>query len=162
TEASVTAVLQSHAVMRQVIEDLGVQVEYREGVLVFNAFKKIFNNLRVEFGNSPPDRERFVFREVGYSGEKPLKMFVKLHQNGLYQLYDQKKQLVGTAKLGEEIPSSLVRLKLQSAPSHAKWDHFYSFTCYPMEKMVKRMRSRLKTFPSKWDKNLLQLTFACQ
>jgi hypothetical protein len=162
TEASVTAVLQSHAVMRKVIEDLGVQVECQEGAFIFNAFKKMFANLQVEFGSSLPDRERFIFREVDYSGEKPLKMFIQLHKDGLYQLYNQKKQLVDTAKLGEEIVCPLVRLKLQSVPSHAKWDQLYCFTCYPMEKMVKRMRNRLKTFPSKWDKNLLHLTFACR
>ena len=98
-ESSTIAIMQSNEVLKDVIEELGMQAVCNPDFFVVKALKRVRDNLVFEFGGSPPDLDTFVFRNVSYPGEKPLKLFLKLTSPVSYQLFGQDKHILGEGKL---------------------------------------------------------------
>ena len=158
-ENGITAILQSNEVIKEVVEQLGMQVECSADFFVVKAFKRIRDNLRAELGGTLSDPDKFVFRDVAYSGEKPLKMCIKLTEKGSYQLYDQNRQFVSEAPLGERALFSLGALRVSHVPHHAIIGKFYTLVLHPIVKTVQAVRTQLKVYPHRLDKSILQLHF---
>ncbi len=161
-ENGIMAIMQSNEVIKEVVEQLGMQVECSTDFFVVKAFKRIWDNLRAEFGGTLSDPDKFIFRDVEYSGEKPLKMYVKLTEKGSYQLYDQNRQFAGEAPLGEKALFSLGGLRVSHVPHHAKIGKFYTLVVHPIVKTAQTARTQLKIHPHRLDKSILQLTFFCR
>jgi len=159
SDSGTVATMQSSAVVRGVVEELGMQVSCDKRFVAFAAARRIWRNVCAELGASLSDPDRFGFSNVVYSGERPLKMFIQLLDVGTYQLFDQHKQLVGQGKLGEAVGFSSGHLTLSHIPAYAKVNHFYSLVVSPWEKTVRSLKKRLTIAPLKLDKTILKLTF---
>ena len=159
SENAVIAVMQSKGVLRDVSSELGMQAECNLDMWIKEGAQRIWENLCSEFGSSLSDRDRFLFSHVIYSGENPLKMFLKVTDAGAYQLFDHKKQLLGQAALGEQILVPQASLVLNRIPKDVRADCFYSLVIQPWETVVRRLRKRLKIVPLKCDKNILKIEF---
>lgn len=159
TESGTIAVMQSKTVLRNVVEELGMQAECDPDFFLVAALKHVWENLYTEFGGTLSDPDRFVCSDVVYSGERPLKMFVRLTESGSYQLFDNKKQLIGEGKLGDQLSFPSGHLALNRVPKHARPSRFYRLVVNPWDKVVKKFQERLKVSPLKQDKNILKLTF---
>lgn len=156
---SAVAIMQSNTVIGKAIEEMGIQIESSRDFIVLEAFKRMRDNLKAEFGFRLADSEKFTFSNVRYSGEKAQKLFVKLGENGSYQLFDQNKQLLCEARVQQQVSTPLVQLTLSRVPSDAKADKFYSFTLNPIEKTINGLRGGLKLYTDKLDKNIMRLSF---
>jgi tyrosine-protein kinase Etk/Wzc len=161
SESATMAVIQSNEVIKTVVEELGMQLECDADPFFAKALKRIGRNLRAEFGGELSDPDKFVFSDVKYSGERPLKMFLKWIDDRSYQLYDNEKHVIAEGNLGSRVSFSLGHLKLNHVPANAKVGKFYCLKISSLIKTVQSLKSHLKIFPHRLDKSILQLTFSC-
>jgi hypothetical protein len=161
SESSTMAVIQSNEVIKTVVEELGMQLKCDVDSFFVKALKRIGRNLRVECGGELSDPDKFTFSNVKYTGEKPLKMFLKLVDDRSYQLYDNEKHFITEGDLGSQVSFSFGHLKLNHVPIDAKMGKFYCLQITPLIKTVRGLKSHLKIFPHRLDKSILQLTFLC-
>lgn len=161
-ESSTIAIMQSNEVLKDVIEELGMQAVCNPDFFVVKALKRVRDNLVFEFGGSPPDLDTFVFRNVSYPGEKPLKLFLKLTSPVSYQLFGQDKHILGEGKLEQPFSFPTGRITLCKIPKSIKINHLYPLIIQPWAGVVRHARKKLKIAPLKQDKNILKLLFPCR
>ena len=161
-ENETIAIMQSNAVLKDVVETLGLQVRCQTGFLVFKALKRIWENFYCEMKLPLSDVDPFRFKDVSYSGEVPLKFYLKLIGDGQFQLFNRQKQKVAEGKLNESIEIDNVKLTLKSIPNHARKDRFYPLIIEPWSSLVTKLKKNLQIRPFKLNKSVLQLCFSCR
>lgn len=161
-DSGAIAIFQSNQVIGAAIEQLGMQVEWHADFLVLKALKRIRDNLRAEVGAELADVDDFRFSDVKYTAEKPRNFFLKLKDSASYQLFDGDKQMIGEGKLGQQVTLPSGHFTLSYVPARAKPGQMYRFTIKPLHKTIKLVRGKLKIFPHRLDKNILQLAFHCR
>ncbi len=159
SESGIIAVMQSTEVMKGAVQKLGLQVRCDRDGFITELVKRARNNFVAEFGEAPPDQDKFSFSNVQYSGEKGLGMFLCLKEGGLYQLFDSKKQPLSVGKLGEALSFPGGKLTLNSYPKYAKIDKYYSLSVSPLVGTIEHLRSKLKVLPHRLDGAILQFIF---
>lgn len=159
TEGGTMAVMQSKTVLRNVIDELGLQVACNSPSWLGKGLTRIWENLFCECGGNLSDLDTFCFRQVTYVGEKTLSLFVALTDSNIYALYDAKKHLLAKGKLGEPLNFPGGSLTLKRPAKNAKNDYFYPLKIHPWEGIVKKLQKKLRVIPLKQDKNILKLTF---
>jgi tyrosine-protein kinase Etk/Wzc len=161
SEGATVAIMQSKEVLKGAIEALGLQADCPLDFRIVRAFKRVRDNLFLElFRRSPSDLDIFAFRNVSYSGEKPLKLFLQLTEGGRYQIFDQNKNLLGEKKVGEPLTFSLGALTVQKLPNLVKLGKLYPLTLRPLPDIATAIAKRMKIAPIKQDKNILKLQFS--
>jgi hypothetical protein len=159
TEGSAIVVMQSHEVIKNALERQGMQVVCHPDSWMIRVLKRIANNLCLELGGVPSDPESFQFTNASYCGEKTLKMFLKLKDHQTYQLLDANQRFLGEASVGKPLSFPLGALTLNVLPSNVKQGFLYPISVSPLLDMIKNIKARLKVFPHKLDKEVLQLNF---
>ena len=161
SEGATVAIMQSKEVLKGAIEALGLQADCPLDFRIVRAIKRARDNLLLElFRRTPSDLDLFVFRNVSYSGEKPLKLFLQLTEGGRYQILDENKTPLGEKKLGEPVAFSLGAVTVRKAPSAAKLGKLYLLTLRPFPDVATAIAKRMKIAPIKQDKNILKLEFS--
>lgn len=150
----------SQRLMRSVIEELGLQVEVKKGNPFSKIFKRIRNNLCAELSFKISDPEPFVFRDVHYDGERPLFLYLSFHRNGRFDLFSEKKEKIGSGKIGEAYIQKELRFSVQKPPRHLSYKLLYPVAISPWAGVASEMQKKLEVRPSKLDKSVLQLKFS--
>jgi hypothetical protein len=159
SENATAVIMQSNEVLKDVIEELGMQADCASDSIIGKAIRRIRDNLLLELGFSIADPDPFAFRNVSYPGEKPLKLFLKLVSGSCYQLFDQNKQLIGEGKLSELISVAHAKFILHRIPKSAQNHRWYSLTLHPWFPTVERVRKKVKIASWKQDKTILKLSY---
>ncbi len=160
SEGATAGIMQSNEVLRDVIEELGMQADCNPGFIAVRALRRIRDNLLLELRSSIADPDRFAFRNVSYAGEKPLQLFLKLTNANCYQVFDENQQFLGEGKLAEPISISPVTFTLHRIPKSAQCDRWYPLTVHPWLPIVDKVRQKIKIAPWKQDKTILKLLYA--
>ena len=158
-ERAQISIMQSNEVMKNVVEQLGMQVTCHSQAGITRLFKRIFENIKVELKRGVSDLDQFQFRHVAYDGEKPLSMYLKVIDGETYQLFTEKKVLIAEGRLGKALSTPQAALTLQQFPSHVKLNRFYALSISPRLATIKQVLKRLDIAPLKTDRNILRLTF---
>jgi tyrosine-protein kinase Etk/Wzc len=158
-ESAAAAIMQSNEVLKDVIENLGMQADCDPDFIVVKAVKRIRDNFLLELGCSIADPDLFTFRNVSYAEEKPLQLFLKLTNENCYQLFDQNKQLIGEGKLREPVSISHAQFTLHRIPKSAQFNRWYFLTIHPWLPTVEKVRKKIKIAPWKQDKTILKLLY---
>jgi tyrosine-protein kinase Etk/Wzc len=159
-ENTTIAMMQSNEVLKNVVEELGMQVVCNPDLIFVKALRRIRDNLSLELGQSLSDPDPFIFRHVSYLGEKPLKLFFKRIDHDSYQILDEKKQCVGRGRVGESLSLPMMQLTLNKIPNTIKLNQSCVITVNPWMEIVRGLRKGLKAVPWKQDKVILKLSFA--
>src|SRR5581483_6099288 len=159
SETALIAVMQSNDVMGRAVERLGLQAACKPGFVLGKILKRIRNNVVVECGGTLSDPDVFSFANVLYSGEKPLKLFIRAKSDRSFELLDTGKHVIVEGKLGESLVFPSGRLTLVAFPSDIKIDSLYPLSIHPLLNILKRVRSQLRISPHKLDKNIIHLQF---
>jgi tyrosine-protein kinase Etk/Wzc len=162
SDGATIPIMQSNEVLKDVVEDLGMQVVCNSDAILIKAMKRIIDNLSLELGKSLPDPDPFTFRDVSYRGEKPVKMFLKLIDKETYQMFDQNKRCVGEGTLGKPFALSMATWTLNRVPNMIKLNRLYPITIHPRAGAIGALRCKLKVVPWKQDKVILKLIFSCR
>ena len=160
SEGATVAIMQSSEVLKEAIEALGMQANVQSEFKITRAIKRIRDNLLLELGSSLSELDPFVFSDVSYAGEKPLKLFVQLTEEGQYRLFDQGKKQIAEAKLGHHVAFASSTLTLQKVSASAKNGRLYPLTLTPLADAAVAVKKRIKIAPLKQDKNILKLEYS--
>jgi hypothetical protein len=162
SENATSVVMQSNAVLKDLVEALGLQMICNPQNSIKRAFKRIGDNLCLEFKRSISDPDLFLFHDVSYSGEKPLVLSLKLTSLTTYQVFDKSKKLVGEGILDEPFSMEGVKFTLHQLPKYAKLNQNYPLTIQTWQSCVANVRGRTTISLCKQDKTVLKLSHTSQ
>lgn len=154
-EGAVT-LLESHILLRQVIEKMGLQVRCHSD----SFFKRLFISCQQSllFGihkESFFDRDLFSFRDVAFSGERPLDLLLRCLPDGSYELLENPSKVLGRALLGESLNFSLGHLVLEGLPRNIEFGKLYSCRLNPLSQEISYWKGRAQIKMAKFDKTIL-------
>jgi hypothetical protein len=105
------------------------------------------------------DLDPFIFKDVSFLGEDPLKLFFKIDAEGIFHVFNSQKKWIADGKIGQSVQVQNARLTLQNVPKNIKADRLYRLTIDPWMQAVAKVRKNLSVRPNKMDKNILQLSY---
>lgn len=159
-ESSTAVIMQSNEVLRDVVEELGLQAQCNPDFGFVKKIKRLYDNFRLELRCLISDPDPFIFRRVSYTDEKPLSLLLKLTDEFHFEVHDQNKRIIGKGKLGHPFSCANVKFTLRSVPKSARMDRLYSLTIKPWISAVGEIRSKLKVTPNKQDRSILRLLYS--
>lgn len=160
SEFGASALLTSRAVLRDAVEELGLQVKWDRHFRITNLLGRVWENISLELGRPLDDVERFVFRQVKYEGEKAKTLLIKILGDGSFRLYDESRVELGKWNLNEKISLPFFTGYLANLPSNAKSNQFYRLNVLPWPGVAASVRKSFSLRPLKEDGRFFILTFA--
>jgi tyrosine-protein kinase Etk/Wzc len=157
-DSSAQSVMQSRILLRQVVEEMGLQAKVGTN-FVGKFFSHIKNNLYSELGFKVKNREDFVFHHIQYEGNKPLLFYIRFLDESFYEVLNSKKQVVAKGMKGQQMTTLDCSFMLKSIPETMRKGRLYSVRISPWLQIVKKVSSYLKIKTSKHDKRVLLLSF---
>lgn len=156
-EEGVQSMFASRTLLREVVEDLGLQIQKKE-VFFLRLFRNVFDNFRAELGIVPLKKKLFHFSHVSSDTQSQIQFYLRFTSENLFEVWDgSKKQKLALGSLGMPIFCGEFSFQLDSA--EIKQGTFYSFNLNPWVEVVKKVNSRLRIQPHKKDKGVLFLKF---
>src|SRR3989339_1372274 len=156
-EEGVQSMFASRTLIREVVNQLGLQVDNKEFVLL-RLIKNIRANFSAELGMSVSKINPFQFSHVLSDIEKPISFFITFQEADLFEVLNDKKQKVAEGRLG--CPTFCFDSSFQlDRAENIKRGKLYSFQITPWFDVVKKMASSLVIQSHKKDKNILSLKF---
>lgn len=159
-EMGTVSLMTSRAVLRDVVEELGLQVKWDRHFRITKLLGRICENIGLEIGCSLSDVERFAFRSVRYEAETKKTLFIKVLSERSFQLFDEQRNLLGKWDLNEPIFLPFFSGCLTKIPSYAKNDQTYRLQILPWMDAVQAVRSRFTVKSLRSERRLFALTFA--
>lgn len=154
------AVMHSNAVLKKVIENLGLQVSVNSFSLnPFFLFQRTWDNLCCEIGLLPTDTDGFSFRSVSYLGERPLQLFVRPLTETSYEILNAEKKSLGFGEVGKPLRLSECAFTLQDFPRRVSHKKSYGFAISPWMHTAQKVRKVFEIREYKLDKNVYTLYF---
>lgn len=169
TESEATSLMKSRKILQNVIEDLQLQANLQALPDIESYPKLIMRNLKLTWAATFSRSPKPVLKDLAcplkieafqYPGELPLALFLKLQEDGRYEVFDlfNSKQSVGWGKLGE--PFQFEQLSITLLPADANQplkSQSYCLTVSSLNDTAKDLCKVLKVDAGKLDKSLLTL-----
>lgn len=155
-----SALMTSQSVLRDAVEELGLQVQWDHQGRIMGFFSRIWENISLEIGSKIPDMERFVFQKVHYDLETGKNVFIKVLEDGWFKLFDEKHNELGKWRLNEPITLPFFSGCLIKIPSQVKPQKFYRLRLAPWTDLVGSVRKRFVVKQVKAETSVYLLTFA--
>lgn len=157
---SAAPLMHSQKLGRPVVEKLGLQISVHEKGLISKLLSNFWGNLAADFGCGKKGPASFVFRDVVYEGRSDLNLYLRIPEEGIFEILDEKKHLISVSKIGERFTYKNISFSLVKARKRVSKKKIYSLKIKPWEEVLKRHIAHFKVAPQKQDKNLLVLTYA--
>lgn len=159
TEVSAMAVMQSNAVLKKTVEELGLQGKVKmEGVVAF-LFRNVYENILLLLGKNLSDRDAFVLRDIRYHQETPLLLYLQPTGSDAYQILTADKKLVGHGQVGRPFSFGSLQMTVARMPKGVVTGRAYLVKIVPWQDAVKKFCAKLSVKKGQIDSNLLNLTF---
>ncbi|MCC6128088.1 MAG: hypothetical protein IT584_02680, partial [Chlamydiae bacterium] len=159
TSVHVQTLMKSRAILRPLIEELGLQMEVEPRFRLGCLFSNAQGLLRAEFGLPLADLDRFEFQNVFYEGEKSLKLTLQFQDETHFDLF-QGRQKIGSAVLGEMLVcSNGLALCVKQTPKKMKLHKKYFFRIHPWLTIIKKLSKTLEIVPRKGSSSFFDLIY---
>jgi len=155
--APIFSVMHSHEVLKNTIEDLGMQVIVSPSLA--DRLKRVVKNIKSELGRKPSDPDPFCFRHVQFEGEKPLKLYVRKISADGFDILNAQKKIIGQGKLGYKVTLQDCAWELHAFPNTVVQNKLYPFQIIPWISAVEQVRKSFEIRSHKLDKNVFTLYF---
>ena len=86
-----TSLMMSRAVLGDVVEELGLQVQWDSHFCITKILGRIWENIGLEIGCKLSDIDRFVFQKIHYDQEIGQTLFIKVLDDSSFKLLDERK-----------------------------------------------------------------------
>ncbi|MBS0653807.1 MAG: hypothetical protein JSR39_09845 [Verrucomicrobia bacterium] len=159
-ETGVAALLASRVVLRDAVEELGLQVKWDRHFRITRLLGRIWENISLELGSPLADVDEFVFKKVKYDGEKAKVLFIKVLNDGSFKLLDENRVELGKWNLHEKISLPFFTGCLTKMPSFVGGNKIYRLNILPWTDVVASVRSRLTVKSLKEERRLFTLKFS--
>ena len=154
-----TSLMMSRAVLGDVVEELGLQVEWDSHFCITNILGRIWENIGLEIGCKLSDVDRFVFQKIHYDQEIEKTLFIKVLDDSSFKLLDEKKNELGRWRLHEPISLPFFSGCLTKVPSHIGRNKIYRLNLLPLSDVIASVRKRFTVKPLKSERSLYTLIF---
>jgi hypothetical protein len=159
SESGTSAIMQSRTVLRDVIEEMGLQVEANSPFWLTGLLSRAWDNIAAEMGKKIADPDPFAFQRVKYDGEKRAIFYLKPIDAMSFEVYNAKKECVGTWNLSQIFSVGEFQGTLTRFPKQISTHKMYCFSVNPWLDTIEKMRKCLEVKPFKQEKLILGLTF---
>jgi len=163
------AVMKSHKLLQEVIKKHQIQ-----GVLVkeewkFPLFKRIKDNLRVEYAYlrnrlvpvvKDPE-EAIQLTSIDYEGEIPLNLTIQFLPGGAYTVFDKNENQAGIGQLGSPFQFENAAFILHSAHPDTLAGQKYALTLKALAIVAKDLMGRFNIEADSLNKSILKMSYKC-
>ncbi|MBY0530167.1 MAG: hypothetical protein K2P51_08305 [Rhabdochlamydiaceae bacterium] len=159
SESGTSAIMQSRTVLRDVVEEMGLQVEMKSPFWLTTLFARAWDNIAAELGKKIADPDPFAFQRVKYEGEKTSTFFLKPLDATRFEVYNAKKESLGTWSLSQVFSVGEFQGTLTRFPKQVTAHKMYCFNVIPWLDTIEKVRKSLEVKPFKQEKLILGLSF---
>ena len=159
SESFVFSTMQSNEVLKNVIEELGMHIDYKPRASPFFFMRRILDNLQTELTQKLPDLDSFTFRQVRFESEKAMLFYIRPLDDVRYEVLNQKKQLIAQGSLGKRFFCQELEMNLVAFPHKVTVNKLYAFQATPWRFKVEEIRKSFELRPNRIEKNVLILQF---
>jgi len=85
------SILHSEALLLSVIEKMGLQAQIKEKNILSLGLLRVWENVMAELGFSLSDQDPFLFKDVVFEGENPLKLYLVFLSKDTFEVLTEKK-----------------------------------------------------------------------
>lgn len=158
-ENGVQSVLESRTLLRQVVEELGLNLEGPRPFFLIRWVQSAKDRIFSELGWKIPDRRDFIFSKAHFKEDVPSDFFLSFTEQEAFDVYGLNKKKLGSGKIDIPVTINGNTFTLQQTKS-AKPGHTYKIHVEPWASAVKNVRGGLKIKPNKMEKTIFSLTFS--
>jgi hypothetical protein len=152
-------ILLSNTLLKDVVEQMGMQVELQSRGLIRKGIGRIWDNCRIELLCGLKELDLPSFNKVHYHGEKPLKRLFKRTGDRAYQILGEQEEVLWEGELGQQAAFSGVEMVVSYLPATIDQHKVYPLVIQPWVNVVKKARKCLQIKPDQEDKQLLLFSF---
>ncbi len=150
--------MMSRAVLRCVVEKLGLQAEVKRGSLGILGIRRMANLIRAERRRPLDHFEPFRFRNLCYEGEKTVELTFFFTDREHFDVFEGKNKLA-SGTLGASVAFSNCQLTLQEVPKTLKPRQHYIVRVHPWLDVVQSLRKKIRILPQKLNASMYDLTY---
>ncbi len=159
SESAAMVVMQSNAVLKKTVEELGLQARVKTRGPIARLFTNVYENCIDLMGGTLTDREEFVLRDVRYHGEEPLHFFIQPTGGDAFQILTSDKKVIGHAQVGHPFSHGHLHMTIARSSKGAGIGRNYPLKVVPWQEALGEVRSHLRVRKAKMDSSLLTLTY---
>ncbi|MBX9744414.1 MAG: hypothetical protein K2X08_04305, partial [Chlamydiales bacterium] len=151
--------LQSHTILRPVIETLGLQARVLPDHLLFSFWCRLVDLWRAEWRLALNDSEELLFSHVSIDVEKPIDVFFSFTNSEIFEVfYEQEKIAVGSIGIPFTVETSSFSLNctLQKVPQKAK---SYVVRFSPWLTLARKLQKNIAILPHKTNSSIYRLIY---
>ncbi len=160
TDTPIYAIMYSDEVLRDVVEELGLQVRVNPGIALVSRLQNIWENIAVQMRRELPDVDAFAFRHVHYHAEKGMSFYVRPLNAGEFEVLDRSKQVIAHGQLGVSVELDAAHFTLAAYPKNVVFQKLYACGMRPWRAAVDGVKRCFELKSHRVDKNILLLYFA--
>ncbi len=156
-EAVSLPVMESDALLGDVVKKLGLQISLSQGSRLKRLSRRCLQNVLGELGKKQEDPEKFVFHDITFTEEKPKVFPIKILGPEAIAFLDEKGDVLAEAVCGKEFSVPGLCGKLVTIPQDLSSQRIYSLQAVPLVQVNQKLRTQIKAKRNKQDSNILNL-----
>lgn len=157
-EAEASVLMKSREVLYPLIEKIGAQAQVVQHSSVGRALNRISDNWQVTMNGSLPDKEEFVFQNIGLEKERGQTFYLKFSDPSSFTLLDAQKKELGQGKIGEPLTLSEISFTLQKVPHQLKLKKEYPLHIAPKLVVYNQLCEAIEIQAAKNNSKLLEIS----
>jgi hypothetical protein len=137
-----SALMKSYQVLKPLVQDMGLQVEVKQGGILSRVVRALSNRFRAEWNSPLLPRDEIRIREVSFEGEKPQTLELRLSPD----------------RIGEKICMGDSSFRIAHIPNHVKPGTLVQITLHSWVKTAIQIRKQLQIKADKTNKSIYHLS----
>jgi hypothetical protein len=155
-EPEAAVLMRSKKILKPLVQTLGLQAEAKTEGLITKVCNRISDNMRLFLGKEIKEKERFVFRDLSYEGEKPLYFTLTLTSPKTYTVHFGNQKRNG--HIGEKIVIPGCSFAITNFPTKAKMGKAYPVKIEPFLTSCEKIQSLLRIEQDKSNNSILYIS----
>lgn len=150
--------MRSYAVLRPLVERLGLQVQVESGTLFSKLARRFLETLKAERGILLADLDLFRFQNVKFEGELPIQLSLRFIDSNHFEILNGPN--AGTkGRVGDTIYLDNVSFAIEKTPNRLRLHKIYSLKFNPWIKTAKTLRDSMSILAEKGNKSIYNLSY---
>jgi len=158
SESQIITVIQSYPVLKPLVERMGAQIVVSKRGRLSAVYRRIRDNILAERKMRLSDIDWFAFRDIVYSGDRPIHYSLRFEDPEHFSILSGKK-IIASGSLGSSVSLPEAQLTLMKVPGNLRLRFDYPFSILPWVDAVRSIRSNFKVAAVKNHKSIFDLYF---
>ena len=147
------SIMKSRAVLRPLVEKLGLQVKVRQGSFVFKVFRRLFDLFKAELEWPLSELDLFRFKDVKYEEEIPCFLKIRFTAPDQFEIFDGKERL-SNGVVGSPVCLDSATFTIEKTPKSLRLQQIYPLQFVPWVEEVESLTKSLSIVANKTNKSI--------